>query len=861
MLELKTYQRDTLEAFSNWLEVLNEERQASKTTIEHLEQAGSSIRDDFLDEIRNYPKTAWRKLKENDGVAATAGEYVDRKDGANRPIPHICFKVPTGGGKTLLAASALEQLHRQRGLTLWVVPTKAIFDQTKAALWNKEHPYRKVLERASAGRVKMLEREHPFNRDDITNYLCVMLLMLPAANKSPDKKLKDKAYYRMYRNSGRYASFFPDHDDNESNALMRKKYPDLDYNAEGDFPMQSLFNVIKLLRPVVVLDEAHKAYGTKNGQEFASSINRLDPQLVIELSATPNSGISNLLVDIAGPDLKKEEMIKSPVQVSSFSGMTWQNTLSEASKELERLDNEASLLESSTDRYIRPIAVVRVEVTGANLQDGKRIHAEDVRDYLTQNLNVQPEAVRVKSAYNDELQGESLLSKESQVKWIITKSALMEGWDCSFAYLLVMLDNTRSQNAITQLIGRVMRQPHAQLTGKESLDQCYVFCNETDVDDAVKQVKRGLESQGLTGMEDKIFAKGNTQDQADFKMEKIRRREQFRGQEIYLPVVRHKDGDEWIQLNYQAHILPHIDWLSIKPPDLNASSPDGPRLRTATVPVDDVPPVFHDDQEPYVEKQVSVADFALSLIDIVSNPWQAGRIAEELVEGLKRSGDTDEKIYDRRSYLIPMLHEHVANELENQAEQIFQKKLDTGEIQFDLAVGEPNYKLRQNYKIEVHANQNLLTKYGKPVQLSLFEPMYEYPSDNELEKKFAHFLDGEKALQWWHRVIARQQGEYYVQGWKDRRIYPDFVAMAKEVDDMTRVLIFETKGEHLEGNRDTEYKEKVLKVLEDVFNSSGTTEMCEKRTHSGIFQLVFDNDPQFSAIRARLNEGAYSTEN
>ena len=76
------------------------------------------------------------------------------------------------------------------------------------------------------------------------------------------------------------------------------------------------------------------------------------------------------------------------------------------------------------------------------------------RDYLTQNLEVRPDAIRVKSATNNELQGENLLSKESQVKWIITKAALMEGWDCSFAYLLVVLDNTRSQNAITQLVGR-----------------------------------------------------------------------------------------------------------------------------------------------------------------------------------------------------------------------------------------------------------------------------------------------------------------------------------------------------------------------------------------------------------------------
>jgi len=324
-------------------------------------------------------------------------------------------------------------------------------------------------------------------------------------------------------------------------------------------------------------------------------------------------------------------------------------------------------------------------------------------------------------------------------------------------------------------------------------------------------------------------------------------------------VVRHTDGPEWIQLNYQTHILPHIDWLKIKPPDPNASAPDGTTLRTATVNVGDAPPVFHEDQKPHVEKNISMSEFALCLSDIVPNPWQAARIAEKLIENLKTSGQTDEKIYDRRSYLIPTLQEHVAKEVEDQAEQIFRKKLDSGEIQFDLDVGEPNYKLRQSYKIEVHANQNPLTKYGKPVQLSLFEPMYAYPSDNELEKNFAHFLDGEKALQWWHRVVARQQDEYYVQGWSKQRIYPDFVAMAKEVEGMTRVLIFETKGQHLEGNRDTMYKQRVLKTLEEAFNVTKDTKMRETPTRTGIFRLIF-NAQEFPEISAQLNEGSYSTE-
>ena len=161
-----------------------------------------------------------------------------------------------------------------------------------------------------------------------------------------------------------------------------------------------------MLRPVVVLDEAHKAYGARNretNEEFATSINRLDPRMVIELSATPNRGISNLLVDIEGPDLKKEEMIKLPVQVTSFPNAEWQLTLSQAADELERLDTEATSYENSTGRYIRPIAVVRVERTGRDQRDGERIHAEDVREYLTHNLGVPSNAVRVKSAENDEL--------------------------------------------------------------------------------------------------------------------------------------------------------------------------------------------------------------------------------------------------------------------------------------------------------------------------------------------------------------------------------------------------------------------------------------------------------------------------
>ena len=845
-MELKTYQSRALDAFSQWLEMLQEARQQSEAAIEALNQTGL----DIPDAVRNYPKTAWEKLQENGSVAHSSGEYVNRTDEANRSVPHICFKVPTGGGKTLLAASALGRLNRQTGLTLWVVPTKAIYAQTKTALWNREHPYRQTLERASAGRVKMLEKDDPFNRDDIANYLCVMLLMLPATNRQRGKEI-----LRMFRDSGRYPSFFPDLDVALGDARLLIEYPDLE--SDGGLVKQSLFNVFKIIRPVVVLDEAHKAYGSRNkaaNVEFARSINRLDPRLVIELSATPNQGISNLLVDIEGPDLKKEEMIKLPVQVTSFPNAEWSLTLNHAVEELDRLDAEAKSFESNTGRYIRPIAVVRVERTGRDQRDGENIHAEDVREYLIQNLNVPSDAIRVKSAENDELGREDLLSEYSTVKWIITKSALMEGWDCPFAYLLVMLDNTQAQRAITQLVGRVMRQPHAQLTGRESLDQCYVYCNNAEVGTVVQQVKNGLEAEGLTGLGDEVMNAAGTLEAGEVKSRTVERRTKFQGENIFLPLVLHKNGEDWIELDYQRHILPHVDWSAIRPPDPRNSAPQSVKWQSATVDLDEKPPVYHADQDVEIDKTVRISSFTRHLSDTIPNPWHAARIVQQLIERLKQGDESEEDIYDRRAYLAHLLRNHVKDNVESQAEAVFRRKLDRGEIRFDLETEQPNYCMVRDYVIQLGPNDKPLLRDYKPVQLTLFEPVFEREFDSELEKRFACYLDEEKALRWWHRVAARQQGEYYLQGWKQGRIYPDFVAMTTGDMDGKRVLIVDTKGEHLSGNADTEYKRKVLETLEGAFNNAGTLKVREGSALKGVFRLVF-NENQFPEISAQLTDG------
>ena len=840
MDDLKDYQRGALEAFVRWRDALEEAAQVSREQVAALEKAGARVSDG----VRNHPRAAWAALARSGGVARGDLDYVDRFDDAGRPIPHVCLKVPTGGGKTLLAAAALERLGPMTGLALWIVPTRAIYEQTEATLRNREHPYRQMLERASGMRVKLLEKDDRFGALDVRNCLCVMLLMLPAANRQ-----KGRNFLRMFRNSGRYPTLFPDDDDVLADARLLNDYPDLERVSRDGPVKHSLFNVFKMLRPIVVLDEAHKAYGRKReaGEEFARAVSRLDPRMVIELSATPTPGISNLLVDVTGVELKAEEMIKLPVQVASFKEVDWRFVLAQVHDELERLDAEAQALQRDGGRYVRPLAVVRVERTGRDQRDGARVHAEDVRDYLVRTLRVRAEAVAVKSAERDELAGVDLLSGYSPVRWIVTKAALAEGWDCPFAYVLAMLDNTTAQRALTQLVGRVMRQPHARRTGRQALDQCYVYCWNADVGQAVEQVKRGLEAEGLTGLGGEVVSGS-----AETKRVVAERREPFRGKDICLPLVLHWQEDEgWRELDYSRHIQPALDWGSIGAPDPRGSRIEEAVRQSAAVDLGEAPPVFHPRREVEIDRTLRLTWFVRRLSDLVPNAWQAARIAQLLLDALRAGGLGDEAIHGRRSYLTYELRKHVAKEIDVRAKRVFLEKLGRKEIRFDLKAGRPSFRMVERYELTVPDEAGLFARDdGRPAQLSLFEPVYAAQFDSGLERSFARYLDEQKALHWWHRVAMRQGNDYYLKGWKPDRIWPDFIALGGGSPDRPCLFLFETKGRHLE-NPDSDYKRRVLDTLKGAFDCGAMT--VEDGPAKGFFRLVFDKE-EFPAALAGLDD-------
>jgi type III restriction enzyme len=835
-MRLKDYQNDVLESLSGYLGALAEKRQEAEEFVQFQKNKGRTVavgdycRDtwDSLNAERKLPRS---KDKHDNEITMP---YVGRKDGMERPVPNVCLKVPTGGGKTLLACAAVERINteyfkKQTGLVLWIVPSDSIYSQTWKRFANREDPYRQMLERASGGRVKLLEKEDRFSRQDVEEYLCVMLLMLQAGAVKRDSKEKR----RMFQDSGRFTNFFPEVDDFSANKELLRRVTNLDvcettdaeFRAGGLTVKQSLGNVFKLARPVVVIDEGHKAY-TSTALEFIAGHN---PRFILELSATPNSGgehVSNMLVNVTGTALKKEEMIKLPINLINIGRGDWKHTLTEAKEKLDELKEAAKKVERNEGRYIRPILLIRVERTGKEQLDKSEIHSEHVRKFLIEKLGVHPEQVKVKSAELNELGDEDLLSELSKVRFILTKDALREGWDCPFAYVLVVLSKTTARTALTQMVGRVMRQPHASETASAALNECYVFTYDQEVQAAVDSVRRGLEEEGMGDLAAGIRV-STTGAAAGSRKETIQRRQEFRGVKVFLPHVlsRRAGTEEWRKFDYDRDMLSRLDWEKFS--FAKQFTPDGAQSYQRTVSrvsvedlgnVDDADlpkPVTTEEEAP---AELDFPALVRLLVDVIPNPWQAARILEETLADLRKQGVEEKRIVTNRLFLLKAMRDDLREQVNRAGEVLFKKMLEKEELSFRLvASGDErlNWELAETLELDVtDEDKQLLQQNAKPLERTLFEKIYQ-KQVNGLEKEVAWYLDGEKAVRWWHRIAVHQ--DWHLQGWQRNKVYPDFLACVQDMGNgKIRFAVLETKGLHLKGNDDTTYKERLFELLEKV---------------------------------------------
>lgn len=799
---LKDYQRRTLTAVDDFL-----------TALTRWREKDAQARD-FDPEIGfDWVGRAWREC--------TPRRYSPQTDGSGRVLPAFCLKVPTGGGKTLIAINVIDRVNvtfrlRQTGMVLWIVPSTQIYRQTLSALRDRGHFYRQRLDVASGGRTLILEKTDGFSPRDVAENLCVLLLMLPSANRETKEQL------RMFRDSGGFDQFFPDQGDPKAHEEILGETPNLDtfdvgHELWGPQIKTSLGNTLRLLRPLVILDEGHKTYG----KLARSTIEGFNPCAIIELSATP-APEANVLVEILGQELLAEEMIKLDLHIHCREDVDWRDTLLAAADHRQRLEDEAREYEAATGTRIRPICVIQVERTGRDQRGADFVHAEDVREYLQQSQHIHAHEIAVKSSAKDELKEVDdvggLLSPDCQIRYIITKQALQEGWDCPFAYVLAILTRPSSQTGLTQLVGRILRQPNARKTNVPALDESYVFCFRRRGAEMLKQVRRGFGKEGLGDLGGRIVDEAD--DRTLLRRRTTRRQRdgfQEAARDLVFPAFMIDDRDRWRPVRYEADILSRVDWAAIDVSPLfdmvlGDSPSGGLDLRVGL-----------ESSSRFATgigrgESGAALDFAFAtnhLIDLVPNPWHGYDLAKRLFgELLKRH--PVERVHAHFVHVLGELRRQVAIERDRLARGTFGEMLDSGRMRFLVAAEDLGFN-RLPREIEAPEGKQANRDDGGQFELNLFERTDE-DQFNALENKVATYLDRQERLFFWYRNRARK--DYYVQGWKRGRIYADFILTLKpdepDPDDpFHRVFVLETKGLHLEEATDTSYKRSVFDLCNE----------------------------------------------
>lgn len=756
---------------------------------------------------------------------------------------------------------------------LWIVPNEAIYTQTKRHLTDRQHPYRQMLDRAAAGKVRILEKSDPLDARDVQSNLCVMLLMLQSANRQTKDTLK------MFQDRGDVHGFFPPEGDQHAHQIAMQEPPNLDAydtsSGSGSFwPMvkDSLGNALRLIRPVVVMDEGHRAisdlaFGTLYG---------FNPSYVLELTATPKdvparSGrnprparYANVLVEVSGTELDREGMIKMPLNLDARQGSDWKTTLATSLERLNALDRAAQRLRANTSRYIRPIMLIQVERTGADQRDGSHIHALDVKDWL-KTAGLDEDEIAVKTADTNDLNNPEnldLLSPTNRVRAIITKQALQEGWDCPFAYVLCSLSASHNLSGMTQLVGRILRQPQAEKTNITELDECYVITHHSDTAQVIGAIKQGLEEDGLGDLVKEIVVDDATT--ANRMVREIPRRDKFATTEIYLPLVLIRDGQAHRPLDYEGDILFNIDWNDVDVSSLVSRIPETfhpaeNQLQRFSLSGSAETPIVAEATGRGAESLTFDPSYATRMVsDLVPNAWLSRALIGSLLDGLHDRGFTSEQLGGIAGLLVEELRKWLTEQQAERAEYLFRSKVERGEIQFQLRL-DTKLNWSMPFKTQTAEPEDARQVFCNdgPLQKSLFTPVYE-AEFNQDERDVAVYLDREKALTWWHRNVARSQ--YSLQGWRREKIYPDFIFAMQKQDGSSRIAVLETKGDHLAGNDDTEYKRKVLKLMTEEFDwdktvPTGTLAITSDGVDEIVCELVLMSDWQLDL--PRLVRGAF----
>lgn len=491
-MELKDYQKKVMSDLKRFLELLTEKQNISK---------------------------AYNSLWEEKGVEVGMLGMPFYNSVING-VPQVCLKVPTGGGKTFLAANAIKpifdsmpQVHPRA--VVWLVPSDTILKQTHKALSDNAHAYRQKINVDFGGRVEIYTKEQllngqNFNPTTVQEQLSIFVLSYDSfrTNKKDGRK--------AYQENGYLSPFSKFKSDKE---LLLE---DTDETA--------LIQVIRQLNPVVIVDESHHA----TSKLSVEMLNNFNPSFVLDLTATPAKG-SNVISFVDARQLKKEQMVKLPVIV--YNRKNQNDVFVSAISLRQKLELQAKKLEGEGGRYIRPIVLFQAQ---PRIGEDSTTY-EKIKQSLVE-MGIPEEEIAIKTADVDEIKNQNLMSPECIVRYIITVNALKEGWDCPFAYILATVANRSSRVDVEQILGRVLRMPYTKSSKQDVLNLSYVITSSDNFHATLDKVVEGLNSAGFS-------------------------RKDYRVQDFIEPTTQEESGQ---QINLEDFLKPEETSLQTEPKDEEA---------------------------------------------------------------------------------------------------------------------------------------------------------------------------------------------------------------------------------------------------------------------------------------------------
>lgn len=228
-------------------------------------------------------------------------------------------------------------------------------------------------------------------------------------------------------------------------------------------------------------------------------------------------------------------------------------------------------------------------------------------------------------------------------------------------------------------------------------------------------------------------------------------------------------------------------------------------------------------------------------------------IVENVVEQLLKK---NKKLKDNLPLIKFELRQRVSGFIERETDRITHGVFDTlfkqKKLCFYLQCVDTRFEIPS--KVEVRSKTKKLTRDdGDQIQQSLFDIV---PDDlNDYEKAIALYLDTRPQVLWWYRNLVGPD-HFSIQGYRRPRIYPDFVVQEGEgKKPIASVLVVESKGKHLQGNPDTEYKRSIAKYFSEVGHKVPWQKLAEDfRDSTFRVQVVDEGEYADQTWRDELRE-------